>query len=108
LWEQQPQWQPLRELVERLLVTWDWGEAFIGTAFAFAPRFDALFLGPLARWARRAGDDVLDKVLFSLAEDSQWHRQWSAALVGAALRDCPENHDVITEWLAKWDPLATR
>ncbi len=25
-----PAWQPLRELIERLLVTYDWGEAFVG------------------------------------------------------------------------------
>src|SRR5690606_5767551 len=28
IWEKDPVWQPLRELVERILVTYDWGEAF--------------------------------------------------------------------------------
>jgi len=29
LWENDPLWQPLRQFVERLLVTYDWGEAFV-------------------------------------------------------------------------------
>jgi toluene monooxygenase system protein E len=28
-WEQDPRWQPLRQFVERLLVTYDWGEALL-------------------------------------------------------------------------------
>jgi toluene monooxygenase system protein E len=105
-WETDPAWQPLRELVERLLVTYDWGEAFVALACAVKPRFDALFTSHLAELARRAGDDVFANVMFSLGEDCRWHREWTRALLDVALVDRPENREVIERWIARWSPLA--
>ncbi|MCU1295248.1 MAG: Phenol hydroxylase, oxygenase component DmpL, partial [Bryobacterales bacterium] len=28
-WQHDPLWQPLREVIEKLLTTWDWGECFV-------------------------------------------------------------------------------
>ena len=105
-WETDPAWQPLRELIERLLVTYDWGEAFVALACVVKPRFDALFTSHLAELARRAGDDVFANVMFSLGEDCRWHREWTRALLDVALADRPENRAVIEGWIARWAPLA--
>jgi toluene monooxygenase system protein E len=107
-WETDPAWQPLRELIERLLVTYDWGEAFVALACVVKPRFDALFTTHLADIARRAGDDAFANVLFSLGEDGRWHRDWSRALLDVALADRSENRAVIDGWIARWSPLAVR
>jgi toluene monooxygenase system protein E len=107
-WETDPSWQPLRELIERLLVTYDWGEAFVALACVVKPRFDALFTTHLADVARRAGDDAFANVMFSLGEDSRWHRDWARALLDVALADRPENRTVIDGWIARWSPLAVR
>jgi toluene monooxygenase system protein E len=108
LWERAPAWQPLRELVERLLVVRDWGEAFVALALVTKPRFDALFGTRLAAAARAHGDDVLANVVFSLAEDAAWHAAWSRELVRVAIADRPANRDVIAAWCAHWEPLADR
>lgn len=105
-WQSDPMWQPLRECIERLLVTWDWAESLVATSLVLAPRFDELFMSSFARLARRAGDDLLEKVLFSLGEDCHWHREWTAALVRTAVAERPENAAIDRGWLAKWDPLA--
>jgi toluene monooxygenase system protein E len=47
LWERDPVWQPLRRLVEMLLVTWDWGEAFAAVNLGEAV-LDRFFLGDFA------------------------------------------------------------
>jgi toluene monooxygenase system protein E len=107
-WEAGPSWQPLRELIERLLVTYDWGEAFIALACVVKPRFDALFTTHLADLARRAGDDAFANMMFSLGEDCRWHRDWTRALVDVALADRPENRAVIEGWIVRWSPLAVR
>jgi toluene monooxygenase system protein E len=107
-WERDPMWQPLRELIERLLVTYDWGEAFVALACVVKPRFDALFTTHFAELARRAGDDVLANVVFSLGEDCRWHRDWSRALLDVALADRSKNRAVIAAWIARWAPLAIR
>lgn len=107
-WETDPAWQPLRELIERLLVTYDWGEAFVALACVVKPRFDALFTTHLADIARRAGDDAFANVLFSLGEDCRWHRDWARALLDVALADRPENRAAIDGWIVRWTPLAVR
>jgi len=107
-WQVDPIWQPLRELIERMLVTYDWGEALIALELALKPRFDELFVVELASIARQHGDELFATMLFSLGEDARWHREWSRELVKVALADRPANRDVIAGWLAHWTPLVRR
>lgn len=106
LWEHDPLWQPLREAVERLLVTWDWGEALTALNLCLKPLIDALFMCHVARTAREHGDYVLSELFHSLEEDCRWHRDWTTALVLVALRDRPENSEAISRWIESWSKLA--
>jgi toluene monooxygenase system protein E len=104
-WEGQRAWQPLRRAVERLLVTYDWGEAFAALNLALKPAFDELFMRRFADLARAAGDDLLSGLLFSLNEDCRWHRDWTASLVRLVIDERQENLSVLQGWLSKWDPV---
>jgi hypothetical protein len=42
------------------------------------PTFDELFMTQFGRLARAVGDDVLDRIFFSLNEDCTWHRAWES------------------------------
>jgi len=108
LWQSDALWQPWREAIEQLLVTYDWGEAFVALNLVFKPAFDELFLTHFARLAQRHGDDLLSKVFFSLNEDCQWHREWSRALVRVALQDNDANRSVIQGWTERWTPVVCR
>jgi hypothetical protein len=101
-WEKGPAWQPLREAIERLLTTWDWGEAFVALGLGVAPWIDALVFGAFARRARDAGDALLAEALRSLGEDGAWHRAWARALVGVA--DGEGSAAAVAEWSARWRP----
>jgi toluene monooxygenase system protein E len=101
-WQDDPTWQPLREHVEKLLVTYDWGEAFVALNLVLKPMFDAMFTTHLGRLAAHGNDEALGKLLFSLAEDCRWHRDWSVALVRTACEDEPDNHGVIEAWIGRW------
>ena len=103
-WERDPAWQPLRKVVERLLVTFDWGEALVALNLAVRPAFDELFMVDFGRLAAAYGDEVLQKLLVSLNEDCVWHRDWTRALLSVVLADDPGNRIVIQEWLGKWRP----
>ena len=107
-WETAARWQPLREVIERMLVVRDWGEAFAALALALKPRFDAVFATQLGELARTAGDHTLGHVLFSLDADCRWHRAWSAALVQMAVAARPANATALARWLAVWDPAVER
>src|SRR5258708_29405860 len=80
-WQDDPICQPLREVVETLLVTWDWGEALVAFQFVLKPAFDELFITQFGRLARATADDVVDRMFFSLNEDSAWHRASSESLM---------------------------
>jgi len=108
LWQGDPAWQPTREIIEKLLVTYDWGEAFVALNLVFKPRFDELWMRHFAARCQSEGDDLFAKILFSLDEDARWHREWSRALVRMAIEDHAENVETIGGWLKRWTPLARR
>ena len=97
-------WQPLREVIENLLVTWDWGEALVALQLVLKPAFDGLFMTHFARLAHAAGDDVLARIFVSLDEDCAWHRAWSRSLIMTAIRDTPESAAAVGRWVARWTP----
>jgi len=88
-WVNDSHWQPLRRFVEQLLVTWDWGEAFVALNLILKPMIDELFMKHAADLALGQNDHLLGQALYSLNEDSQWHRDWNRALVQMLMADSP-------------------
>ncbi|HEY3717451.1 MAG TPA: toluene monooxygenase [Jatrophihabitantaceae bacterium] len=107
-WEDAPAFQPLRELVERALVAYDWCEAFTVTNVVIKPRVDRLVNQEIAgALATANGDPILTSIHFSLDEDARWHRAWTAALLRHLIDDNPANAEVVSAWIEKWRPLAS-
>lgn len=107
-WEEAPALQPLRELIERALTTYDWDEAFTVTNAVIKPRIDRLVNQEIAgSLATANGDPILTSIHFSLDEDARWHRGWTAALLRHLISDTPSNADTVSGWLDKWRPLAS-
>jgi toluene monooxygenase system protein E len=101
-------WQPLREVVEKLLITYDWAESFVGLNLVLKPLVDELFMKHLSDLALREDDYLLGQILYSLNEDCQWHRQWSESLVRMAIEDNARNRDTVQGWINQWYLLAGR
>jgi toluene monooxygenase system protein E len=102
LWQHEPHWQPLREVVEKLLVAYDWGEAFAALNLVVKPLLDRLFMVHFGHLARQAGDHVLQQIFASLYDDCQWQQQWSQALVQLVVQDTPANRQILQQWVNKW------
>lgn len=108
-WEDAAAFQPLRELIERALVTYDWAEAFTVTNAVIKPRIDRLINQEIAgTLATVNGDPILTSIHFSLDEDARWHRAWTAALLRHLINDTPANAEVVSTWIEKWHPLASQ
>jgi toluene monooxygenase system protein E len=108
-WQEAEAFQGLRELIERALVVYDFGEALTVLNFVVKPHVDALLNEQLCgRLAAANGDTILREIHFSLHEDAQWHREWSAELARTLIADTPANESIMSEWVAKWTPLAVR
>jgi len=110
LWEDHPAWQGAREAVERLLATYDWGEALVALDAVLKPRFDGFFGGAFARAASAAGEPLWAEVLASLDADCAWHREWSGALLARVEAGGGGSREVVEEWRQRWtaraDPAA--
>ena len=105
-WERDPRWQPLRELVERALVTWDANEALVALCLCIKPPFDELFDAYWPALAKASGDPLLVPIAASLHEDALWHRAWSSALVASLIADDGARRDVAQTWVDAWAPRA--
>jgi toluene monooxygenase system protein E len=108
VWQTDSIWQPLREVVEKLLIAYDWAESFVGLNLVLKPLVDELFMKYLSDLALRQDDYLLGQIFYSLNEDCQWHRQWSECLVRMAIEDNVRNRDTIQGWISQWYPLAAR
>jgi toluene monooxygenase system protein E len=108
LWQTDPMWQPLREVVEKLLVTYDWAESFVALNLVLKPLVDELFMKCLSDLALIEDDYLLGQIFYSLNEDCQWHRQWSESLIQMVIHDNVANKDTIQAWIHSWYPLAAR
>jgi len=103
-WQRDASYQPLRALIEQLLVTYDWGEALVALGLVLKPEFDELFMVRFARAARAAGDDGMARLLCALHEDCRWHHAWANALVSALVAAEPANQPVVSRWIETWRP----
>jgi toluene monooxygenase system protein E len=108
LWQTDSMWQPLREVVEKLLVAYDWADSFVGLNVVLKPLVDELFMKYLSDLALLEDDYLLGQIFYSLNEDCQWHRQWTESLVRMAIEDNVRNRDTIQGWIKQWYPLAAR
>ena len=108
LWQSDALWQPLRQVVEKLLVAYDWAESFVGLNLVVKPLIDELFMKYFSDVALAEEDYLLGQIFYSLNADCQWHREWSASLVRTALEDDLRNRETIQAWIRQWYPLAIR
>ncbi|MDH1209934.1 aromatic/alkene monooxygenase hydroxylase subunit beta [Pseudomonas chengduensis] len=106
-WETEPVWQGFRELMEKVLVTWDWAEAFVALNLVAKPAVEESVLRKLGESARHNGDTLLGLLTDAQLLDAARHRRWATALVKMALEK-DGNREVIKGWIAKWEPLADK
>jgi toluene monooxygenase system protein E len=105
-WVDGDAWQPLRELVEKLLITYDWGEAFAALDLAVKPAIDELLNAQLAELAKRNGDEFLSNLFIALRADSERSRDWTSALVSYATERDESLTGLLDGWKADWQPRA--
>jgi toluene monooxygenase system protein E len=104
-WEKDEAWQGIRELVEKAMVAWDWGECFVALNLIVKPVLEETVIRSMGEAGRRHGDTLLGMLCDAQLADAARHRRWVKALVQMSLTS-PGNRDVLKQWLDKWMPLA--
>jgi toluene monooxygenase system protein E len=92
----------VREMVERALVTYDWGEHLVGINLVLRPTVDEILIRQLAKVAEVNGDELTWLLLGNLGQDTDRAVRWSSALVRFAVEQRAENEEVIRAWVDKW------
>ncbi len=106
-WEDDAVWQGFRELMEKVLVTWDWAEAFVALELVAKPAIEETLMGALGDAARHQDDTLYGLLSQAQMRDAERHRRWIAALVEMSLTQ-DGNEALMRGWVAKWMPLAER
>lgn len=100
-WEGEPAWQPLRRVIEELLVTYDLGEALVKHLLVVKPFFDTLFLRSAGRLAESERDSLLGALCRSLLEDTLWHETVSVELGRVLTAESEQNAALMRGWAAE-------
>ncbi|RJF88842.1 toluene monooxygenase [Oleomonas cavernae] len=106
-WETAPEWQGFRELMERTLTVYEFGETFAALNLVAKPAIDEACVRQLGRAARRFNDTVLDLLSDAILKDTARSRNWTGALV-KFLGENDANTAQLSRWVAKWEPLADK
>lgn len=104
-WEEFPAFQGIRKLMEKVLVSYDWGENFVAGNLVAKVASDET-LRELATVARTFRDPLLASLADNQLRDSDRSRRWSAALVKFCTDAKDENKVTIKNWIEKWNPMA--
>ncbi len=105
-WENDAAWQGLRELMERMLATYDYGEAIIALNCVAMPAIDQA-LSELAQQAAAAGDTLTQFLVEAQLTDSQRRERWTQAFV-TFVESVPDSKAYVAEVIAKWTPQAEK
>ena len=105
-WEEAQSWQPVREAMENLLVTYEWDEALVGFNLVIRPVCDNLFVNQLSRAARLAGDELDALLLENLYQDCERHNRWTVAAMNYIVDQDAANRDALRDLAAKWNGRA--
>ena len=82
--------------------------SFVATNVVLKPHLDRFINQVLAgALAAANGDPILQSIHFSLDEDARWHREWTRAVLDAAIADTATNASVVSGWVDRWYPLAS-
>ena len=106
-WEESTYWQGFRELVEKVLVTYDWAESFFALNVLTKPAVDELLFKQLGAVAKQYDDNLPSLMCDSAMRDVQRHRRWTRSLVEFA-RENDGNAVILARWFEKWMPLCDR
>jgi hypothetical protein len=104
-WEEHAEWQAMRRGIERLLVAFDWDDAFVGLNLVIKPLCDELTLRQFAIVARELGMSFDALLAGNLFLDAQRSQRWSAALCRYIADMGGGNREHLAALLSKWYPF---
>jgi propane monooxygenase small subunit len=108
VWKDAPEWQPTREVVERLTAVGDWCELLFATNIVYEQLVGSLFRSELImQIAARNGDYITPTIVGTGEHDYDRDLAYTRNLFQILTRDeehGPANKELFGSWLATWVP----
>lgn len=109
-WLEEPAWQPVRALVERVSSVHDWMERVIATNLCIEPIIGSLLRREMLLVpASVNGDPVTPVIVGNAQREWLWYRDWTIELVRFCVEDGEfgsHNREVLAGWAKNWNPEA--
>ena len=107
-WEGDADWQGARVAIEKLMVAFDWDQAFVGLNLVIKPVADELFLKAFADLAREHGDELDALISENLYLDALRSRRWTVDACKALVAADAGNADILRERVSQWRPFGEK
>jgi toluene monooxygenase system protein E len=104
IWQEHEMWQPLRKVVEELLVEYDWGKSFVGTNLVLKPLLDELFLAQYSSLFEKNDSDLYAQVLDNFYLDADRSQEVSTSVTEHLIEVDESNREVIQETIDQYYP----
>jgi hypothetical protein len=104
-WMESPAMQPLRKLLEEILIVKDWGEVIVAVNVALLGIVAPFQREVFVRGGRANADFVTAALGAAFAKDGARHSLWADAFVKLCLVE-EANSTVVSEWLEKYVPAS--
>jgi propane monooxygenase small subunit len=108
VWQSAPEWQPTREVVERLTAVGDWCELLFATNIVFEQLVGQLFRSELVmQIAARNGDYITPTIVGTGENDYDRDLGYTRALFRILTRDekfGESNKALFADWMSIWVP----
>jgi propane monooxygenase small subunit len=109
-WQEDPIWQPTRELVEHLTGTRDWAEQWFATSVVYEPLVGELFRSGFVMQVAALHGDFVTPTIMGAGESDAAREQRGARVLYRMLTDDEqhgaENKEILSGWLSKWNAEA--
>lgn len=109
-WQEDPVWQPTRELVEKLTGTRDWAEQWFATSVVFEPLIGELFRSGFVMQVAALHGDFVTPTIMGAGESDAAREQRGARVLFRMLTDDARhgraNRKLLGSWLAEWNAVA--
>jgi toluene monooxygenase system protein E len=106
VWESAAQFQPMRKLIEKQLIAYDWSEAVISLTHVVLPMVSEGVMRPLSRQSHDGNDTLLPLLFDSEQNDSLRHHRWAKELNSFLLSGDSANASIIESIVERWVPMA--
>jgi phenol hydroxylase P1 protein len=103
-WQNDPAWQPMRELAENMLVTKDWFELFVAQNVVLDGLLYPLVYQSFGNLLNAAGQTGFAMLTEFQNEWFDEHVRWTAQVMKIAAAESPENRTLLAQWVEKWQP----